>query len=68
MAAQVLREYRRMHGLSQSELADKLDVSRQLIAKIEAGRGNVEATKARAWAKALRVKPGDLRPDVFGSK
>jgi transcriptional regulator with XRE-family HTH domain len=55
-----LRRLRRKRGLSQAELADKADLSREYVNKLEAGRHDPPLSTILALAKALRVRAGRL--------
>lgn len=53
--AENLREIRKEKGLSQEELAEILDVSRQAVSKWEQGQGYPEAEKLLLLARKLNV-------------
>jgi transcriptional regulator with XRE-family HTH domain len=55
-----LRKLRREKGLSQAALADRADLSREYVNKIEAGKYDPPLSTINALAKALRVKPSRL--------
>jgi len=55
-----LRKLRKEKGLSQADLADRADLSREYVNKIEAGRYDPPLSTINALAKALRVKPARL--------
>jgi transcriptional regulator with XRE-family HTH domain len=55
-----LRRLRRKRGLSQAELADKADLSREYVNKLEAGRHDPPLSTILALAKALRVRASRL--------
>lgn len=52
-----LRRLRRLRGLTQEELADRADVSRDLVAKLEQGRRHTaRITSLASLARALDVE------------
>ncbi|EEG30733.1 DNA-binding helix-turn-helix protein [[Clostridium] methylpentosum DSM 5476] len=51
-----LKELRARHGLNQSELADRADVSRQTISLIERGNYSPSITLALTLARILEVR------------
>jgi transcriptional regulator with XRE-family HTH domain len=53
-----LRKLRKAKGLSQAKLADRADLSREYVNKIEAGRYDPPLSTINALAKALGVKVG----------
>jgi len=55
-----LRELRTRAALTQVELAQRANVARTTIVRLEQGDPNVLPTTLRKLAKALRVKPTDL--------
>jgi transcriptional regulator with XRE-family HTH domain len=66
-----LRRLRRLRGLTQEELADRADVSRDLVAKLEQGRRQTaRITSLASLARALDVELSALvarRAPVLGS-
>ena len=55
-----LRRIRLKKGLSQAELAERADLTREYVNKIEAGRYDPPLSTINTLAKALKVKPADL--------
>lgn len=55
-----LRELRLRAALTQAELAERAQVARTTIVRLEAGDPNVLPTTLRRLARALRCKPTDL--------
>lgn len=55
-----LEEIRKQRGMTQEELADKLDVSRQTIGSLENGRYNPSIILAFKIAKLFDVRIEDL--------
>jgi DNA-binding XRE family transcriptional regulator len=53
-----LRRIRKAKGMSQAALAERADLSREYVNKIEAGRYDPPLSTINALAKALGVKPG----------
>ncbi len=48
-----IRDLRKKHGLTQSDLAKKLHVSQQVVSHIESGRGNMSLLTIKEIAHAL---------------
>ena len=59
-ASVVLAATRRDKDVSQEMLADRLGVSRDVVANIEAGRRKIEVSDLIMIARALGVDPVDL--------
>lgn len=66
-----LKQLRRTHGLTQDQLAERLDVSKDTIKNYEKGRYGPEFVRLPAIARALGVAVRDLfafehesRPDA----
>ena len=55
-----LKKLRTAKGLSQAALAERVDLSREYINKIEAGKYDPPLSTINALAKALGVKVGRL--------
>lgn len=55
-----LRELRLKSFLTQEELAKKANISRYTVTRLESGKMKPSISSARALAKALKVKPGDI--------
>ena len=55
-----LYELRRAAGLSQEELAERLNVSRQAVSKWESGASDPSTTNLMALAKLFGVSAEDL--------
>ncbi len=60
----MVRKYRRWNELSQAELADRVDVSRQTIANIERGNYSPSVHLALAICRAL----GKTVEEIFGDE
>jgi transcriptional regulator with XRE-family HTH domain len=64
----VLTEARKKAGLTQTELAERLDRPQSFVAKIEAGERRVDVIELLALASALGVEPerlvGNLRREL----
>ena len=58
-----LKEYRNTFDLSQEELAEKLNVSRQVITKWESDRGMPEISNLKALASLFDVSVDFLLDD-----
>lgn len=55
-----IKKYRQLKGLTQNELAETVDLSREYIADIERGLKNISLKKLYAIVDALGVKCSDL--------
>ncbi len=57
-----LRKLRQQRGMTQQQLADatRPKLSREYIARLEAGRHDPALSTIEKLAKALKVKPADL--------
>jgi transcriptional regulator with XRE-family HTH domain len=55
-----LREWRKHRGITQDQLADRLDVDRSIISKIETGKLDYHQHFLEAAADALMCEPADL--------
>ncbi|MGB3869507.1 MAG: helix-turn-helix transcriptional regulator [Flavobacteriales bacterium] len=55
-----LKEFRKQRGISQEELATKVEVTRQTIIAVEAGNYNPSTLLSLKLALHLRVKIEDL--------
>ena len=53
----VLKGLRGREGISQEQLAKKLDVSRTTISQMETGKREISSEDAKKLAKALKTKP-----------
>jgi len=58
--AKRLRQFRNERGLSQRSLAEKAGISREYLARLEAGRQDPTLSTLEKLARALGVKPGRL--------
>lgn len=61
----VFVRYREKHDLSQQQLAERLEVSRQLIGLIENGDREISPRKAQKWELILGIPREELCPEVF---
>ena len=55
-----IQHLRKKAGLTQSELAEKIDVSQEVISRVECGHAGVKLSRLALMAKALGVKPKEL--------
>ena len=60
MFAENLMELRKLHNMSQEELAEKINVSRQTLSKYETGESLPDIEKCLAIAKIFGVSVDDL--------
>jgi transcriptional regulator with XRE-family HTH domain len=63
--ANPLRAYRKKHGLTQQELADKLEISRSLVAMLECGDRDFTDDMALHIEGCLGIDRMITRPDLF---
>lgn len=61
-----LRRFRNLAGMSQRDLANKLELSHQQVQKYERGENGVPLEKLHAFADALGTTPGRLISDGDG--
>ena len=59
-----LRAVRKARGISQEELADLAGLHRTYVGSIERGERSPSLLNIARLALALKVKPGELMPDV----
>lgn len=55
-----IREFRQLAGLSQDDLADRMDVSTPYISMLESGKRYPSIEMLIRIARALNILPGDL--------
>ena len=55
-----LREWRKHRGVTQDQLAERLDVDRSIISKVETGKLDYHQHFLEAAAEALACEPADL--------
>lgn len=72
MFADNLMELRKSRNMSQEELADKINVSRQTLSKYETGESLPDIEKCRSLAEVFGVSVDDLinydRQETFGMR
>lgn len=59
-----IRKYRKMRGLTQKDLGDKIGVRNNTISQYEKGRNSPEQNMIYAIANALGIGVGDLFPET----
>ena len=62
--AEKIIQLRKKNGISQQELADKLDVSRQAVSKWESGASDPSTTNLMALAKLFGVTAEEILKEV----
>lgn len=65
---QVLTETRKAQGLTQQELANRLDRPQSYIAKIETGERRMDVVEFVEWARAVGVSPAELLGPVSNAR
>ena len=60
LLGQNIRKYRMSRELTQLELSERIDLSREYLADVERGLKNISLRKLYAIADALKVKCSDL--------
>lgn len=58
MVGDAIRKLRYLRGMSQMELANRIDLSFQQLQKYEVGENRISASRLYEVSKALQVKPG----------
>jgi transcriptional regulator with XRE-family HTH domain len=61
-----VRARRKLHGMSQTALGEKLGVSFQQVQKYERGANRISGSMAFRIAAAMGCRPGDLFPEADG--
>jgi transcriptional regulator with XRE-family HTH domain len=64
VAGQRIRALRRMMGLSQSDLAEKIDVTYQQLQKYESGQNNINLNMLYRISEALEESPKKLLLEI----
>ncbi|MBB3453929.1 transcriptional regulator with XRE-family HTH domain [Rhizobium sp. BK313] len=64
---ETIKGFRRLHGLSQSDLAEKLGVTFQQVQKYEKGLNRVSVSTFILICKTLNVEPMDIIGKYFGN-
>jgi transcriptional regulator with XRE-family HTH domain len=59
---QRIKTLRRQQDMTLKALADKLDISPQMISLYERGEADPPSSRVLQFAQALHVQPGDLYP------
>ena len=54
------REWREYRGLTQDQLAERMETNKGAISKIENGHSTYNQSSLEAWALALQCEPADL--------
>jgi transcriptional regulator with XRE-family HTH domain len=62
-----LVKYREKAGLTQEQLAERLQVSRALVSLIESGARAVTPAHAKAWSQITGIPKSKLCPEIFGA-
>lgn len=65
MKLQCLIDYRWEHGLTQSEMAELLNVSQPHISFLERGLKPVNPIKVKFYSLKTGIPKSELRPDLF---
>jgi transcriptional regulator with XRE-family HTH domain len=60
---QYLAQWRELRGLTQQQLADRVDTGKDQISRWESGKRGMSAGVIEALADALLIEPGDLFRD-----
>ena len=60
LLGQNIKKFRELKGLTQNELAEKVDLSREYIADIERGLKNISLRKFYMIVDVLNIKCSDL--------
>lgn len=54
------QEWRKYRGLTQDQLAERLETTKSAISKMENGTSRYNQSSLEAWAQALSCEPADL--------
>jgi len=65
--AEILKDWRRLHFMSQTELAEKLGVTWGTVQRWEAGKGLPFPAKQRLLMEVLEISPEDMRSALDAS-
>ena len=65
---QVLVETRKSKGITQQELADRMDRPQSYIAKVETGERRLDVVEFLEWAQALEEEGSQLMQQIEKSK
>lgn len=60
---QYLKEWRELRGLTQQQLADRVETGKDQVSRWESGKRGMGAEVIAALSEALRLEPGDLFRD-----
>lgn len=60
---QYLREWREFRGLTQQQLADRLETGKDQISRWESGKRGMSLEVVDALCEAIAIEPGDLFRD-----
>jgi transcriptional regulator with XRE-family HTH domain len=60
---QYLQEWRELRGLTQEQVAERLDTSKGQVSRWESGKRGMSAGVLEALEEALQLEPGDIFRD-----
>jgi transcriptional regulator with XRE-family HTH domain len=60
-----IKRHRKIKGLSQDDLADKLDIERAHLSRIECGRKKFRVEKLERLAQALGIELAELKKEFY---
>lgn len=57
----LIKSYRTVNGLTQQEMADKMNMSKQTYARMEKGKTEMTDNKINAFSKIIKKTPSEIR-------
>lgn len=62
---QCLKLFRRERGMTQSDLAELLQISQSQVSFLERGKRRVDPVRVRRFSELTGIPKSQFRPDVF---
>ena len=63
----ILKEYRNKYNLTQSELAEKLDISEKYVSRIETGNGGISKETLAKYMNILGISPNTMYKEFINN-
>jgi transcriptional regulator with XRE-family HTH domain len=64
---EIIKRIRKLKGISQDELAEKLNLTRTSVVNIEKGRQGISVEHIWGIAAVMNINPSELFPKTYGS-